>query len=121
MFAYQGYDLNGNWSLYVLDDASGDSGFIAGGWTLSMEYDVWEPEITDAKMLGDGRMQFIVNGEPKLSRIVEGSTNLVNWVPIITNTVSGPTSIFVEPETVFKYRYYRAREERNPRILRHGD
>src|SRR6185503_15305230 len=31
-----GVDPNGTWSLYVVDDAEGDSGNIAGGWTLSL-------------------------------------------------------------------------------------
>jgi uncharacterized repeat protein (TIGR01451 family) len=31
-----GVEANGTWSLYVVDDAEGDSGNIAGGWTLSL-------------------------------------------------------------------------------------
>jgi uncharacterized repeat protein (TIGR01451 family) len=33
--AYNGTDPNGNWSLYVADDSTGDAGLIAGGWALS--------------------------------------------------------------------------------------
>ena len=33
--AFNGTDPNGNWSLYVADDSSGDAGTIAGGWALS--------------------------------------------------------------------------------------
>src|SRR5262249_5384743 len=29
-------DPNGTWSLYVLDDATGDQGLIAGGWGLEI-------------------------------------------------------------------------------------
>jgi len=34
--AFAGIDPNGTWSLYVVDDTGGDSGAIAGGWTLGV-------------------------------------------------------------------------------------
>ena len=34
--AVAGRDPNGTWSLYVLDDAVGDAGYIAGGWSLGL-------------------------------------------------------------------------------------
>ena len=33
--AFNGTDPNGDWSLYVADDSSGDAGTIAGGWALA--------------------------------------------------------------------------------------
>ncbi len=32
---FNGTNPNGNWQLYVIDDAGGDSGNIAGGWSLT--------------------------------------------------------------------------------------
>ena len=33
---FNGIDPNGTWSLYVVDDAGGDSGNINGGWSLTI-------------------------------------------------------------------------------------
>jgi subtilisin-like proprotein convertase family protein len=35
--AFNGTNPNGTWNLYLADDASGDIGTLAGGWTLSVE------------------------------------------------------------------------------------
>lgn len=35
MSTFAGVPANGTWSLYVVDDASGDSGSISGGWCVS--------------------------------------------------------------------------------------
>jgi subtilisin-like proprotein convertase family protein len=34
--AFTGIDANGTWSLYVVDDATGDVGSITGGWSLTI-------------------------------------------------------------------------------------
>lgn len=33
---FNGEDPNGTWSLYVVDDAAGDAGSIAGGWSITI-------------------------------------------------------------------------------------
>jgi uncharacterized repeat protein (TIGR01451 family) len=34
--SFNGADANGTWSLYAMDDANGDPGAVAGGWTLTI-------------------------------------------------------------------------------------
>ena len=34
--AFSGTDPNGTWSLYIVDDATGDVGSISGGWSLTI-------------------------------------------------------------------------------------
>ncbi|HET8971392.1 MAG TPA: Ig-like domain-containing protein, partial [Candidatus Nanopelagicales bacterium] len=38
--AFTGIDPNGTWNLYVVDDATGDTGSIAGGWSLTLTTEV---------------------------------------------------------------------------------
>lgn len=47
---FDGIDPNGTWQLFVFDIGSGDTGTIAGGWSLSITTATGEPEtlITDA-------------------------------------------------------------------------
>jgi subtilisin-like proprotein convertase family protein len=37
--AFTGIDPNGTWTLYVVDDSSGDAGSIAGGWSVVVTTD----------------------------------------------------------------------------------
>ena len=45
--------------------------------------------ITDFLRLPNGMFTFRFYGEPGTSYVVQGSTNLVNWLPLATNQVSG--------------------------------
>jgi subtilisin-like proprotein convertase family protein len=36
---FNGTDPNGNWNLFIVDDAGGDTGSLAGGWSLSITTD----------------------------------------------------------------------------------
>src|SRR5204862_4318482 len=40
---FNGTDPNGLWSLYIVDDAAGDEGSLAGGWSLSLTTDTNAP------------------------------------------------------------------------------
>jgi sugar lactone lactonase YvrE len=53
---------------------------------------------------------FNLNGAFGQTIVVDGSTNLLNWTPLFTNTANGTPFYFFDPAwTDFPWRYYRAR------------
>jgi len=54
---YNGTVGNGIWSLYIVDDAAGDSGSFAGGWSISFN-DAAIPEPTTYALLAGGGLLF---------------------------------------------------------------
>jgi hypothetical protein len=52
---------------------------------------------------------FTVTGGSNQTIVVEGSTNLVNWQPVWTNTLSGTNVVFTDPQwSNYPSRFYRA-------------
>jgi hypothetical protein len=68
-------------------------------------------------IVGDGSFGFLTNqfgfdlsGVFGQTLVVDGSTDLVNWMPLFTNTVGGSPFYFYDPGwTNFAWRFYRAR------------
>ena len=59
--------------------------------------------------INNGQIEITVTGEPNLSYVLQASSNLVSWVPLTTNTASGGTFKYIDPNSqVIKARYYRA-------------
>ena len=85
-----GTNPNGTWSLYVVDDATGDLGSIAGGWQVTISTRLNTPptlsDITDVTVLEDtpsGLLNFTVgDGETLASNLsVSGSSSNPALVP----------------------------------------
>jgi hypothetical protein len=56
------------------------------------------------------RFGFNLNGAYGQTIVVEGSTNLLDWTPLFTNTANGSPFYFHDPAwTNFPWRFYRAR------------
>lgn len=114
MAGFNGIVPNGPWSLYVVDDAGGDSGTIAGGWMLSIVSGVAVnpivPRFVSFSLLGNGYFEFTVSGQANKTYIIEGSTDLVNWTQLGTGTagVGGMFQFTDSNAPGFGRRYYRA-------------
>jgi uncharacterized repeat protein (TIGR01451 family) len=96
---FNGSSPNGVWSLYVADDAGGDSGRIGGGWALTLfTVDPVDPT-ADLKVVGTGAPETVRIGSNVTYTLLV--TNLgpdpVNNV-VLTNSLS-PGVAFVSAQT----------------------
>jgi hypothetical protein len=69
--AFSGFDPNGTWSLYVVDDATVDGGSFAGGWDLSIT--------TSAASCVSNQAPSIINGPPP-SPVIVGTSYSFSFV-----------------------------------------
>jgi subtilisin-like proprotein convertase family protein len=104
-------DPNGTWSLYVVDDALIDTGHIDGGWSLTLG---WLPgavaaQLSSPILRSDGCSQVTLQAQQSKTYTIEASTDLLNWTPLATNTLSSSIWDFVDVNsTNFTHRFYRA-------------
>ena len=56
---FNGLDPNGTWSLYIVDDSSGDAGVLAGGWSLSIETSRVESQINQAPIIASQSIHYV--------------------------------------------------------------
>jgi len=62
-----------------------------------------------AALNNNALIEITVTGEPNLSYILQGSTNLVSWVPLTTNVAASGTFKYIDSSSqTLKARYYRA-------------
>jgi subtilisin-like proprotein convertase family protein len=92
---FNGTDPNGAWSLYVYDDTEGNNGVITAGWSLGLTAVSLvntapatnaPPTWTNLVVSPGGIFEATLNGAMSQTYVVETSSNLVTWTPLITNT-----------------------------------
>lgn len=110
--SFNGGAPNGLWSLFVLDDSFGDLGSIDGGWSLNITT-VGRLTLAPARLrlagTTNGLFRFTVDGVPGDSFLFEASTDLQNWTPIGTNSLTSSSLIFLDAtSTNYNWRFYRA-------------
>ena len=77
---FNGIDPNGTWSLYIVDDAGGDSGMVSGGWSISLQTG---PTISDIANL----------------TIDEDTVSKVNFTVSDQDTAAGSLTITAKSDT----------------------
>jgi hypothetical protein len=68
------------------------------------------PRLEPLPYTGDGSFQFTFLGQANANYFIEGTTNLINWLPI-TNVVNSPGPVHIsDPEaSLVPLRFYRVR------------
>jgi len=100
---------NGNWLLYIFDDALADGGSIARGWSMQLGWETAPPQFNSMGFLSNGRFEMRLSGVAGRTHVVEASSDLEVWTPIATNSVGSDTFLFVDPQSSnFAHRFYRA-------------
>jgi hypothetical protein len=106
-------DADAVWAVYI-PTRPGDNFMVFDDYTIRAEARavVVPPRATLQPMgaLAGGQFLVRVTGTNGLSYAVEGSTNLVNWVPLKTNVIAGGYFDYLDTGSVgLNRRYYRAR------------
>ena len=78
MSVFNGFDANGQWSLYVADHSAGDAGAIVGGWSLALTI------VTPVNQVAD--LGVVAVSSPSAALVGEA----VTWTFTVTNT--GPNA-----------------------------
>jgi uncharacterized repeat protein (TIGR01451 family) len=113
MSAVAGVDPNGAWSLYVVDDSAGDSGYISGGWSLDLnivspvsppaDLGVSVSSIPGAVFLGSSVLYTIsvTNAGPALAPSVVVTDVLPASFGVVSNSASQGTASVVGNTVTF--------------------
>jgi hypothetical protein len=89
----------------------GTSGWGATYGGLSTVELAWTPQIVGGVSIQSNNFGFTIIGTNGMSAVVEASTNLVDWQPVWTNTLSGASATFTDSQWKnYPTRFYRARQ-----------
>jgi len=90
--AFDGLSPGGNWSLYVNDDAGGDTGFIHGGWGLDIE--------TEGRANDDTIPPRLEDAPGLLSNVLNNDTGTPLTILSVTDPAHGTATIVGDPTEI---------------------
>jgi uncharacterized repeat protein (TIGR01451 family) len=109
--ALNGSSPNGTWSLFIVDDAVGDAGYLAGGWSLNVKTTGQIPHLArlESARILNGQFQFTIVGAIGDNLVIQGSDDLQNWSTVGNVSVGGTGSAsFQQTAGAVANKFYRA-------------
>lgn len=85
MSAFNGKDANGDWRLYIMDDANDDGGRLNAGWSLTLTTIPSAgaaPAIIPIGLSANNTIRFAVSGSPGYSYAIESAPDPLQSFPL---------------------------------------
>ena len=77
--------------------------------SVTLNAETNRPALNTIGMSSGGQFQFRIVGEPDWWYSIQASSNLVDWITLLTTNTSSGVVEFVDPESIqFPHRFYRA-------------
>ena len=111
MNALNSVSPNGQWSLYVLDDAAGDSGNIANGWSLKISTLSPLNPVSDRLSIARtaaNQSLLTLSGLSGHGYQFQVSGNLSSWTPLLTGTTAPNGTLQFTLTNSVNPKYYRS-------------
>lgn len=111
--AFNDVDPNGTWSLYVADDASGDSGLISGGWSLTLSAMLPPAPTLTASMAGADLVQLSFDTQAGMTYTPQYKNSLADpvWTDLAPVPGTGAPATVYDSMVGHTQRIYRLRME----------
>ncbi|MBE0543181.1 MAG: immunoglobulin domain-containing protein [Verrucomicrobia bacterium] len=105
----RGANPNGEWQLFArYGSPFGGSGQLAGGWSLELLTRRDAIRLENARLWGS-EAQFVLIGPPNAGFVIQVTSNMVDWVPLLTNSIpaNGWYAFFDDSASDRLSRFYR--------------